>query len=467
MQLYSDFIKADRQGPKISVGVVGDAMIDEYMDVDIKKISPEFPIIVLQSEEEKYQYLPGGAANCAYQFTHFNVDAHLYSFSDDHASKVFSDNGLNLSGIVEIGNRISRKRRLYSQGLPVSRTDIESKNYGYSEEILKFRSADVFQKVRSNKSLQALVLSDYNKGLFSGFDQEIMREFKNVIVDPKCGDLYRWRSCTVFKPNLEEALRLSRKSTVLEAGSYLLNLLSCEAVVVTMAGDGVMVFQKTKSPIHIRPKRKLTPAESVIGAGDCFAAFYAMSLARGFNYEQAAEISFHAGTLYVQNKHNKPLTPQEFIYSYDPFSVKYVNCPESFFDRKKYRLVFTNGCFDFGLTSAHVECINFAKNQGDKLVVALNSDDSVRKLKGNGRPILPFADRVKIISSLQSVDYVVGFDEDTPLKIIQQIMPDLIVKGGDYTVEQVVGNHLAEVKIFDYVLSMSTTQKIEKINNLT
>jgi len=466
MQLYSDFIDADRQGPKISVGVVGDAMIDEFMDVDIKKISPEFPIIVLQSEEEKYQYLPGGAANCAYQFTHFNADAHLYAFSDDHASKVFLQNNLNLSGVVEIGNQIPRKRRLYSQGLPVSRTDIESKSYGFSKDILHLRSADVFKNLKNNTGLEALILSDYNKGLFAGFDQEIIREFKNVIVDPKCGDLNRWRGCTVFKPNLEEALRLSGKSTILEAGAYLLDLLSCQAVVVTMAGDGVMVFQQTKNPIHIRAQRKLPTAESVIGAGDCFAAFYAMSLVRGFNYEQAAEISFHAGTLYVQNKHNTPLSPKQFKSSYDPFSLKFVDNPEVFFDKRNYKLVFTNGCFDFGLTSGHVECINFAKNQGDKLVVALNSDDSVKRLKGNGRPILPFADRVKIISSLQSVDYVIGFDEDTPLKIIQQIVPDLIVKGGDYTIDQVVGNHLAQVKIFDFVNSISTTQKIEKMNHL-
>lgn len=465
MQLFSDFLKADSNGARVKIGIVGDAMVDEFMDVDIKKISPEFPIIVVQSEEENYQFLPGGAANAAFQFKHFNVEANLFSFVDDEALQVFQQSGLKSEGLVEIAYKIPRKRRLYSQGIPINRIDFESANYGYSEELVGLRSQDVFKKLISTSNFDSVILSDYNKGLFVGFDNKIIQNFKNTIVDPKCGDISRWYGCTVFKPNQEEALRLSCKSNIYDAGRYFLDQLCCQAVVITMAGQGVCVFKRNCDPVEIKPRKKLAQAESVVGAGDCFAAFYAMSLSRGFNFDQSAEISFHAGSLYVQNKHNKPLTPFEFRASFDACGSKFIDDPEKFFANKKHKLVFTNGCFDFGLTAGHVECINFAKTCGDKLVVALNSDASVHRLKGEGRPILPFADRVKIISSMQHVDYVVGFDEDTPLKLIERINPDIIVKGGDYTKETVVGNHLAEVIIFDFVDSLSTTQKIEKFKS--
>jgi len=465
MQLYSDFLKADASGPTAKIGIVGDAMVDEFMDVEIKKISPEFPIIVVQSEDENYQYLPGGAANAAFQFKHFNVDSTLFAFVDDEAKQVFTQSGLKSDCFVEIGNKIPRKRRLYSQGIPINRIDFESSNYGFSEDILQLRAQDIIHKLLKT-NLDALILSDYHKGLFAQFDNKVLKNFKRTIIDPKCGDISRWCGCTVFKPNQEEATRLSGKSNIYDAGRYFLDQLCCQAVVITMAANGVVVFKKNCDPVEIKPQKKLPPAESVVGAGDCFAAFYAMSLARGFDFDQAADISFHAGSLYVQNKHNKPLTPQEFRASFDPCGSKFIDNPQKFFAGKNYKLAFTNGCFDFGLTAAHVDCINFAKTCGDKLVVALNSDASVSRLKGEGRPILPFADRVKIISSMQAVDYVVGFDEDTPLNIVEKVVPDVIIKGGDYNKDTVIGGHIAEVIIFDWVESLSTTQKIEKYKSL-
>lgn len=144
---------------------------------------------------------------------------------------------------------------------------------------------------------------------------------------------------------------------------------------------------------------------------------------------------------------------------------KYVEEPE-ILSQRNFKLVFTNGCFDFGLTAAHVELLKFAKRHGDKLVVALNSDASTARLKGSGRPILPLEERIKIVSSFDCVDYVLSFEEDTPLEIIKKIDPDIIVKGGDYKKHEVVGNQIAEVILFDYMDVTSTTEKINKISNI-
>jgi D-beta-D-heptose 7-phosphate kinase/D-beta-D-heptose 1-phosphate adenosyltransferase len=129
---------------------------------------------------------------------------------------------------------------------------------------------------------------------------------------------------------------------------------------------------------------------------------------------------------------------------------------------RNFTLAFTNGCFDFGLTAGHIACLEFAKCQCDRLVVALNTDDSIRRLKGEGRPVLPLEDRMRIVSALRCVDYVVSFDEDTPLEVIKAIRPDVIVKGGEYSPEQVAGYGLAPVKICPMVECLSTTQKLRR-----
>jgi D-beta-D-heptose 7-phosphate kinase/D-beta-D-heptose 1-phosphate adenosyltransferase len=132
-------------------------------------------------------------------------------------------------------------------------------------------------------------------------------------------------------------------------------------------------------------------------------------------------------------------------------------------NHRDFNLVFTNGCFDFGLTSAHIDCLTFAKKQGDKLVVGINTDESIRRLKGRGRPIMSLCERIKLLSSLEFVDYIVPFDQDTPLQLIESIRPSIIVKGGDYKKEDVVGNNLAEVRIFNFIENnLSTTEKIIK-----
>jgi D-beta-D-heptose 7-phosphate kinase / D-beta-D-heptose 1-phosphate adenosyltransferase len=446
--IFKKFLDLEKN--KVKIGVAGDAMIDEYYNVHVKKISPEFPIPVMASEHENSIEQPGGAANVAYQFQDFNADVSLISFLDQNAKEFFISKGLNVSLSVEIDSKIPRKKRFYSDGFPTYRWDVENKLYG-------LKDIEYYCNKLKNKSFDqkfdCLIFSDYEKGVFyNEWPQELIKKYPLTIVDPKSIDIEKWKGCSVFKPNAKEAFEITGKSNLLDAGKFLRDNLECDSVVITNAGENVLIISNQIS--EIKPEKRIN-ARSVIGAGDCFVAFLSLALAKGFSIEESVEISWKAGLNYVQNKYNQPLKKNIFL---DNLEQKKLT-PD--FSQRDYKLVFTNGCFDGGLTAGHIECLKFAKQQGDKLIVAINSDNSIKKLKGQERPFVPLDQRIKIVSALEFVDYVVSFEEDTPFELIKKIQPDIIVKGGDYNIEDVVGNQFAEVRICPKYDCLSTTQKSE------
>lgn len=460
MENILQFLSEDK---KLKIAVVGDAILDEYYEVSVKRISPEYPIPILLAEEEVPETRPGGAANVAYQFKHFDVDVSLHSFCDSVALNYFDSIELNAThNSVCIPNKIPRKKRFFQENAQLSRIDFEKVNCGLMDNLLKIYFENLHNKM-SGKQFDAIIYSDYNKGLFNNFENNFLRKDTITIVDSKNGDLNRWKGCTVFKPNEKEALAYSGKKTVDEAGKYLSDFLG-SSVVITQAASGVTVFENGN--IHrIKPTKSPAVAESVIGAGDAFIAFLAMALCKGFSLVDSSEIAFKAGTLYVLNKKNKPLTKNDILYSIDPYLMKKLSIHDLGSIKKKgEKLVFTNGCFDI-FHAGHLASLKFAKNCGDKLVVGLNSDSSVSKLKP-GRPIIPEKERMEVLASCEYVDYVVLFDENTPLQLIQKISPDVVVKGADYKEEDVVGYGLAEIKRCPLVEGISTTKIIEKIKSV-
>lgn len=484
MSVLEEFFNLDCFGPEVKVGVVGDAMVDEYFNVKVKKISPEFPIPVMHTDTDQSENYPGGAANVSYQFKYFNVSANLIAFTDRTANLCFNQRGVNTALCLDIDpfslhglfRRIPRKRRFYSNDFPTYRWDVEQANYGLMDELEKkcFELYEKAQEVAEN--FDVIIFSDYDKGVMSKYMDLLIPEVPISIVDPKSGDIDRWRGCTIFKPNLQEALALSGCSTVNAAGMYLLDKLKCEAVIITQAGSGVTVFDHYSPTfgVHddggiyeIRPTQKLPPAESVIGAGDCFTAFLAMAMARGMGIRKSAEVAWHAGSMYVRNRHNTPISRVDLVNVFDPAMSKIlVGCPETYIGPKvrDYKLVFTNGCFDL-LHAGHLETLRFAKSQGDKLVVAVNSDESVAKLKP-GRPFVSMANRIKLLAALEYVDFVVWFDDDTPLDLIKRIQPDVLVKGAEYQAENIVGYGIVkEVVTAPMVNGLSTSKLIEKIKS--
>ena len=452
MNIIEKFLQADK---KLNIAIVGDSMLDEYHEVTIKQISPEFPIPVMHSETGISDAYPGGAANVAYQLVNFNVNSYLISFVDTEAKQIFEEKGIFVLG-AEISGKIPRKKRFYSGDFPTYRWDVEQENYGL-ENYLKVYQKHLFEFKKDD--FDVIIYSDYDKGVFSNDKKEIVAKDKITIVDPKSGNIDRWKHCTVFKPNKSEALDLTGRKTVRDAGIYLLNYLQCESVIITQAGDGVTVFDKD-GIYDIKPERKPPVAQSVIGAGDCYTAFLAMAMGRGLSIRDSAEIAWHAGNIYVQNLHNKPLNKIDLLNLCK--NKKFVN-PEDL-RKRNFKLVFTNGCFDI-LHAGHLEALKFAKRLGEKLVVAINSDESVSAIKP-GRPYVSLKDRMALIAGFECVDYVVSFSEETPREIIKKIKPDILVKGSEYQADKIVGSDIVkQVFTAPMVDGLSTTKLVEKIKS--
>jgi D-beta-D-heptose 7-phosphate kinase/D-beta-D-heptose 1-phosphate adenosyltransferase len=343
-----EFLEADLD-KTLDINVVGDVMIDEYYEVHVDRISPEFPIPVYNSSnlEPTSGLVPGGAANVAYQFQNFNVNIELISLLNKITSVVFDGYGIgcNYSKVVD-NIFIPTKKRIYADNIPLTRWDFERPNYGLDN--IKNHLLDL-EIPESDFN----IFSDYSKGLFSyPWFRKYISTTKNI-VDPKHNFIDLWEGCTYFKPNAKEAEKLSERKNVEDQVEFFLDALKCKGVLITQSGSGVVGKQNNKNLFEVRPNNLIMPPESVIGAGDCFVSFATMALARGFSLEDASKIAFAAGCFYVQRKHNRPVSPVELLLM---TGIKELKKPQLLKNRD-FKLIFTNGCFDFGLTAAHIELL--------------------------------------------------------------------------------------------------------------
>jgi len=439
-----------------NIGVIGDAMVDEYYSVMIKGISPEFPVLAMHSFDSVPRVCPGGAANVANQFSYFsNVGSWLVSFLDSHLKSCLSNNDIHTDFCKHINSNVPVKRRFYSNGFPTYRWDIEKENYGLGDQIYS-SCMDLYNNFFSSISkFDAVIFSDYCKGVFYPADFRYIPKNLVTVVDSKSNNIDKWFGCTVFKPNLKEAVEISGKRNAIDAGLWIRSRIKCEHVVITNAEKGVTIISQDGVQV-IEPSTNFE-AVSVIGAGDCFTAILTLSMLEGFSIAESAGRAMKASSVYVQKKYNSPVTPLDLIEG------KFLSDP-SLLRNRNFKLAFTNGCFDL-IHNGHISSLKFAKSKADKLVVALNDDQSVSRLKPN-RPIQSLQDRINIISSLDFVDYVVSFSEDTPLKVINSVDPDVLVKGDEYTPDQIIGSDIVkEVFTFPMVGGLSTTRLLEKVKS--
>lgn len=449
MNIVEKFIKSFDDSNNNKIIVFGDNIIDEHYQCEITRISPEHPIPIIKLNGKKPIKTSGGAAKVYEQIFRF-INAYFISVEEHHGN---------------YNARIPVKSRYYCGKNQVSRIDCEFENYKLNDEQL----ADVrnvllnyFNELKRESNV--LVLSDYNKGLFDEqYIQSILSSCEDIItiVDPKLGPASKWRGCTIFKPNFKEAVAMTGSTDWKTQCDILMKETNCKTCVITNEDKGV--YYKTDQGYgEYIPKNKVD-VKSVVGAGDCFISFIAICQSLKFDIKESIEIAFFASSIYVQKLNGYAVDLDDLIKYNDNCSAKIV---DSNFDFNEENLVFTNGCFDAGLTPGHIECLKFAKKQGNKLVVALNSDASVQRLKGENRPIYSLEERMKIVSSLEFVDYVTWFEEDTPYEIIKKIKPKKIIKGGDYKPEDVVGKEFAEVIIFNLENCLSTTEKLNRLNLL-
>lgn len=432
-------IAADRSR-RVKVVVVGDVMIDEYVDGEIERVSPEAPVSVIRTHGLPDAY-PGGAANVAHQFRHWNVDVSLIGFADIPTLATLEREGLPIGGLVQAG-KTPIKRRFVAGGQMVLRQDIEKREYDIDANVLESARGRLLSRLGEltydapyMQPVTVAIFSDYDKGVFDKRTIRLAMEICTtrgirVVVDHKRRPIQEWAGAFALKMNEREfpCNELPENSIVTYGGhGYSLR-----------AGDG-------RGKICARVP---VPNANAIGSGDCHVAHLALALAHDHGMEFAAEFAYQAGRAYVRGDRNRPNLPHEVLREVDPAAAKIIDAAQLARALKARGLttdggiVFTNGVFDL-LHPGHLHTLRWARAQGDLLIVGLNSDESVRRLgKGEGRPFLDEGKRAAMLAALECVDYVVMYDRASAGDVLEVLRPDKMVKGDDYRLEDVLHQDL-------------------------
>jgi D-beta-D-heptose 7-phosphate kinase/D-beta-D-heptose 1-phosphate adenosyltransferase len=461
-----------------SVLVIGDLMLDRYLIGNCERISPEAPVQIIDVREEKC--MPGGAGNVVKNLLSLGASASLISvIGDDPEGEVLLEllrrQGIDTTSIIrEQTRKTIQKSRVIASHQNIVRFDQENR-----EEIssaIQGRLLTLFNKVVDSADI--ILLSDYDKGVLpKAVCEEIIRTAARkklrVLADPKT-DFGKYKNSYLVKPNRLEAARetkieLKDEESIRKAGFKLLKLLGCSHLIITLGEKGMAIFNRDDV---IRISSSVREVYDVTGAGDTVLAVLGYFLACGRGVEEAARLANSAAAIVIQ-KTGTATTKVQDSYEcqaqsgcYTDYKIKTVQDMGALVSREKKlgkKIVFTNGCFDI-MHAGHIKYLQKAKTLGDILVLGLNSDDSIRRIKGQGRPFIPEAERAYILSALDFIDYVIVFNEDTPLELIKLIQPDILVKGEDYKGKEVVGSNLAgETVLIPFIEDVSTTKIINKI----
>ncbi|PKO93097.1 MAG: bifunctional heptose 7-phosphate kinase/heptose 1-phosphate adenyltransferase [Betaproteobacteria bacterium HGW-Betaproteobacteria-1] len=465
--------------------VIGDLMLDRYLIGEVERISPEapVPVVLLKQENER----AGGAANVAANLSLLGINSVMAGvIGDDAEGRALLEmmQGLNISSsaIVTSHQRPTvTKTRILGGHQQMMRLDKESRLTFTDTEastLLKQVSQAIVQKPA------VIILSDYAKGVLSDeLCQAVIAQAKAlgipVLVDPKGRDYSKYEGATALTPNKKEtseACGIDALDTekLLQAAAKLRDQLSLEFLAVTRGEEGISLLEKNET-IHIPAAAK--QVFDVSGAGDTVIATLAAGLIHGLSHHQAFELANIAAGIVVGKVGTVPVNREELLaelISQDSVEQADKICELDTllvrvrqWKQQKKRIVFTNGCFDL-LHAGHVTYLEAARKTGDKLILGLNTDRSVSALKGPSRPVIHEADRARVLAALEAVDAVILFDEDTPLKLIDAIRPDIIVKGSDYSEDQVIGGKEVKswggkVALIDIVPGRSTSNIIEKL----
>jgi D-beta-D-heptose 7-phosphate kinase / D-beta-D-heptose 1-phosphate adenosyltransferase len=468
--------------------VIGDAMLDVYLDGSANRICREAPVPIVDIRDIKT--MPGGAANTAVNLACLGAEVcYLSVVGDDHEAGLLQDalarRGLDLSFVM----RDSVRRTLTKQRVAAGSQLLVRFDAGTTEAIrIEYESRIVDILKEKFHEVDAVVVSDYGYGIMTdkviGTLGALQRKKENILViDAKSLDKYSRVGATVSKPNYQELVTLlsitepaplgRRANQIRLYGQRLLRKTGAKYVAATIDIEGALLFQRGKEPYRTFSK----PVENTkaAGAGDTYVAALTLALASGAAIEDAGEIARSAAGIILQKSGTATCTQKELGH-YFGSSGKYTQDWQElkrrfdFYKKEGIRTVFTNGCFDL-LHSGHVTYLEQARALGDVLVLALNSDASIKRLKGSNRPINSLSERVRILSGLESVTLLTSFEEDTPAQLLDMIKPDVYVKGGDYSVDKlpeapVVLGYGGRIEIMPFVQDRSTTNIITRIKDL-
>lgn len=487
-------MEQDRQINRKNILVVGDVMLDQYYFGSVSRVSPEAPVPVLRKDTGTC--VLGGAANVAANLAAGGQHAFVMSsVGKDQAGDILLDllaqAGIDASLTLRQSRATTVKTRFVADGhQQLLRMDTEST--GEMPDSVTGRLLAEYKSIVP--AMDMIILSDYLKGLLTyDFVQGMIKIAgqmgKKVLIDVKDPDIPKYHGAYLLKPNLKELRLLTNTEAhtddeIADASRQLMQRAGC-AYVLTTCGARGMVLVGENLQYNVNPARQ--EVYDVTGAGDTVIAYLAVCLANGFGIQDAVLTANHAAGIQVAKAGTASVSLKEVTAAMGPgypnadaaISSKAgrASCPEKLLSQKEAvglrqryadkKIVFTNGCFDI-LHTGHIRCLQEAAKLGDILVVGLNADASVTRLKGNGRPVNSQANRAELLCALECVDYVAVFAEDTPEELIKGIQPDVLVKGGDYTPQEVVGAELVRarggtVRILPFTEGRSTTGMIEKM----
>ncbi|KES16684.1 ADP-heptose synthase, bifunctional sugar kinase/adenylyltransferase [Gilliamella apis SCGC AB-598-P17] len=460
-----------------NVLVVGDIMLDRYWYGGTNRISPEAPVPIVKVDalEER----AGGAANVAMNITSLGGSARLIGFTGiDEPAKVLDEQltkrNVHCDFVSVSTHPTITKLRVLSRNQQLIRIDFEE----------GFNSVDhtpILERIESALSTsKVLVLSDYAKGALTAVQAMIKQAQKAnvpILVDPKGTDFERYRGATLLTPNMSEFEAVvgvcKTEQEIIEKGYQLIKQYDLKALLVTRSEKGMTLLQLDKPVYHLPTQAK--EVFDVTGAGDTVIATLAASLAAGQSLEESCFLANAAAGVVVGKLGTSTVSQVELSNAIrartdDGFGVMTEETLKEEIRKARLRgekIVMTNGCFDI-LHAGHVSYLANARKLGDRLIVAVNSDASVKQLKGQSRPINPLMQRMIVLGALDSVDWVVPFEEETPQRLIASILPDVLVKGGDYKSEDIAGGkEVIEaggvVKVLNFEDGCSTTNIIDKI----
>ncbi len=462
--------------------VIGDLMIDHYLWGSVNRISPEAPVQVVDIEKETS--VLGGAGNVVNNLHSLGCEVSVLSvIGKDEAGEelkgLLEAIGANAYLVEQESRKTSKKSRIIASHSQVVRYDKESK-----ENILAQSAKALYEKFKAICEVHDLILlSDYGKGVLTEeLTQQIIqhanRHNKRVLVDPKGKDYSKYAGAYLLTPNKKEAIEASgieidNDVTLIEALKKLKNIADLSVSLITLSEEGIAIFEDR---LIMRPT-VAREVYDVTGAGDTVLASLGYALAQGKDIVSAIEFANLAAGVVVGKLGSATATVDEIEHYRASINKGSIESHIKSFDALKVqvarlkklgkKIVFTNGCFDI-LHRGHVSYLDIAKSYGDVLILGLNSDSSVKKLKGENRPINHEEDRAYILSALESVDFVTVFSNETPYDLIKMVEPDVLVKGGDYEGKEVVGSDIAgEVKLVQFVDGRSTTKTIHKIQSHT
>jgi D-beta-D-heptose 7-phosphate kinase/D-beta-D-heptose 1-phosphate adenosyltransferase len=470
---------------KARVLVVGDVMLDRYWQGSTRRISPEAPVPVVKIDEMRD--LPGAAANVALNIRALNASVSLLSMTGEDAFADKLEEQLHAKSIQTLFQRIKNiptisKLRVLSQHQQLIRLDFEE-GFHHADDAVFIEYYRNFLNDAINAHTPVIVLSDYAKGVLKSAPLliQLARE-KNipVFVDPKGDDFSLYRGAALLTPNRSEFEKIvghcRDENTLVEKALNLIQQLNLEALLVTRGEEGMSLIIPQQPPLHLSAKKQ--EIFDVTGAGDTVIGVLAASVSAGLPLAQATVLANLAAGIVVSRLGAATVSPHELrrVLQEEHNLRRGVVTEEVLCQLREdaqahgETVVMTNGCFDI-LHPGHITYLAEARKLGDYLIVAVNDDASVRRLKGEKRPLNTLQHRMAVLAGLSAVDWVVPFSEETPERIISRLLPDILVKGGDYKSQEVAGGKAVTanggcVKILSFVEGHSTTSMVEKIQQL-